>query len=158
LTSKRFRAGRHPALVARFQRLLDDARRVGLRAARPAAAEDTAPAVGQQQIEETLRSVQITMTNCQTFAESAHNALQLLMEHAGATKGHLFAVQAVGGLVPMAASAEESPSRELMQLLQQYLDREFQDCVRATNRTRSSCSESPPCAWTPRGRRKFPGA
>jgi GAF domain-containing protein len=82
-------------------------------------------------IEKTLRDVQVTMSNCQNLKESAHAALQLLIEHSGAVRGHLFAVPSDGdgALLPMASTAD-APSSALLQSLEQFLAREFGNVTR----------------------------
>ncbi len=121
-TAQCYRQGRHPALVARHAHLLDLAELAALRPT--AGSQDDGGAAAAR--DAGLHTVHTAMASCKTPDQRAARALSLLVEHAGASHGHLFTAQE-HGLQVRASFTGEPPPEALVRALELLAQRELED-------------------------------
>ena len=118
-----YRAGRNPALVAKYERLIEAARttEIALSAELTHAAEISA-ALGLSQA-----GFHTAFEECEDAAAKKARALRLLLERSGAKSGFLYSTDASGVVQLQAAEPSAEPPAELESALSDYLRAELDE-------------------------------
>ncbi|HMI94338.1 MAG TPA: hypothetical protein VK509_23360 [Polyangiales bacterium] len=123
-TADVYRAGRNPALIAKYERLMDSARGVAVSfAAELAPAVEVSAGSGVQ----TADSFHTVLVQCPDAKARDASALRLLCEHSGARAGFLYALDKNGVLSLRSALPDGEPPAELESALAAYLQAERDD-------------------------------
>ena len=120
-----YRAGRNPALVAKYERLIEAARsnEMPLSSDLTHAAEISA-ALGLSQSGQGFHTA---FEECEDGASRKKRGLSLLIERSGAKGGFLYSVSATGAIALQAAQPEAEPPADLEVALKAYLQAELDD-------------------------------
>jgi tetratricopeptide (TPR) repeat protein len=103
LCARYYRAVGNPGLTAKHEKLLNDARRAGI-----AVTSDTVRVI--EQSKQLAASVTAALGECRGPDERAHRALELLLQHSGASDGLLFTVQKTGPVLAAQIGASRRPA------------------------------------------------
>jgi hypothetical protein len=129
LTADEYRHGRNSPLGLRYQRLVDEAKRVGvLPSLRNETALRSANELEEDFVETTVRRV---MENANTAKERAQRVLTVLCEASSAASGHLFVFR-TGDTVLAASYGEASPPPGLVEFVRQLAERDVDHADQAT--------------------------
>lgn len=129
LCAEQFLSGGNPCLIARFEKLIQDAAIVELNSA---AIDDwgivRADSLGT---DSAYREIRAQLAACRNSNERANRALNILATNCRAKSGYLFAIQPEGLRLISTQNAHPAPA-ELFNIVRAYLDAELEDSNEAT--------------------------
>jgi hypothetical protein len=125
LTAREYRYGAGCPLGARYERLLNEARRCGFVAAAELAAQEslTTQATNSTGLHDVPTAVLLAMNGAQRTEDRALRALRLVCDARAAQGGHIYLAHSAD-VVLAASHGLEAPPESLLQQVQQYLTRE----------------------------------
>lgn len=126
--AEQYLAGGSPSLVAKYERLLQEARRNGLDIA---SIDDRVFETGSPFSKETYRDIRLRLERCRDARDRADCALEILTEHYGAKGGYLFGLQDDGLRLLSSRHTDRMPQR-LLRSVTVYLEAELEDSNRAS--------------------------
>jgi tetratricopeptide (TPR) repeat protein len=120
-----YRAGRNPALVAKYERLIESARAAEIPLSNELThAAEISAALGISHLGQSFHTV---FEECESAAARKSRALRLLIERSGANAGFLYAVGERAALTLQAAEPVADPPAELEAALSAYLKAELDE-------------------------------
>ncbi len=133
LCAEQYRAGRNPGLTAKYERLLQTARKAGLQVAD--GETDVRRDGAGSDLSDSKAGIRRAIAGCRDRRERTQKALALLLEHCDAKSGHLFGTQEEGltwlSSVNEGAS-REAPPEELRELAERYMSAEVEESTVVT--------------------------
>jgi tetratricopeptide (TPR) repeat protein len=120
-----YRAGRNPALVAKYERLIESARTAEIPLSNELThAAEISAALGISHLGQSFHTV---FEECESAAARKSRALRLLIERSGASAGFLYAAGERAALTLQAAEPHTDPPPELGAALSAYLKAELDE-------------------------------
>jgi hypothetical protein len=124
--AQEYQCGNNAGLTAKYERLMQQARRQGIEVgALQSATESAKPTPAFDSVFRTLQSRLSDLSDCTDAEERCRRALTLLLESSGASSGRLYAVRA-GRLECIAAMPPGEAAPELAAALEKFLQREIE--------------------------------
>jgi hypothetical protein len=153
LCAKQYQTGHNPALTAKYERLIQEAR-----CAEFSVSSDVATAAYLDDYTERAgNSVSATLGTCQGPEERAERALSMFVERCGCLGGFLYTMQKDGPTLS-ALNGYQNPPPEMDSLVADHLDAELREVDEVTVATAEATENSKAAeAWRgPNGERYFP--
>jgi tetratricopeptide (TPR) repeat protein len=127
LCAARYRVGGNPALTAKHERLLHDARRAGV-----VVSSDVARAALERKESEQMEVlVSTALVECEGPRQRARHALELLLKESGASGGLLYTLQASGPVLA-ARTGDQRPPDRIDDFVVDFLSAELRDINEVT--------------------------
>ncbi len=126
--AEQYLTGGSPSLVAKYEKLLQEARKTGLDIA---LIDDQHIDVCSPFSKEYYREIRLQLERCRDARDRADRALEILTERYGASGGHLFGLQD-DGLRLLSSRNTDLMLEQLLSSVSAYLEAELEDSIRAS--------------------------